>query len=91
MNIVDWYLECTSPTNPSIWPFQYLTICDWGDGITSAMKWTDPTNPIYRVNGDQYEEGSIEKVMNFECSSLKSWLEYWLDGLPLFTLGTQKK
>jgi len=87
MNLVDWYLECTNPSHESFWPRDYIVVIDWGDGITSAVKWTDPDSPVYRCNGDQYEEGSFEQVMKLESPSLKTWLQDWLNGLPLFYLG----
>lgn len=87
MNLVDWYLECTRPSNSSVWPREYIDVCNWGDGITSAVKWTDPGSPVYRCNGDQYEEGSFEQVMKMESPALKTWLENWLDGRPMFSLG----
>ncbi len=84
MSLVDWYQECIHFSNGTVWPREFIDICNWGDGITSALKWTDPDSPVYRCHGDRYDEGPFERVMKMESPSLKTWLANWLDGLPLF-------
>ena len=80
MNLVDWYLERVNTTHPDYppWPRQLITICDWGDGITSELDWTKPDYSVYRFNGDLYEEGPFEDVMRLEAVSLRGWLEDWI-------------
>jgi SMI1/KNR4 family protein SUKH-1 len=89
MNLVDWYLERVNATHPDYppWPRQFITICDWGDSITSELDWTQPDCPIFRFNGDRYEVGPFENVMKLEALSLRAWLEGWLSGQSLFELG----
>jgi hypothetical protein len=93
MNLVDWYLEGINNMHPDYppWPRQFITICDWGDGIGSELDWTDPQGPIYRFNGDWYDDGPFESVMRFEAPSLQSWLEDWLNDRPLFERGRISK
>jgi len=87
LNLVDEYLEMTHHTLPDYppWPPRILTVCDWGDGITSVLNANDPVCPVLRFHGDKYEEGPWEKVMITEASSLQEWIEDWLDNKPLFS------
>ncbi len=84
MNLADWYLESINNPHPDYppWPRQFITICDWGDGITSQLDWTNPQSPIFRFNGDMYNEGPFENIMKLEAPS-----EAWLNDRPLFELG----
>ena len=85
MNLVDWYFEGLNFKHPDYlaWPSEFLTICDWGDGITSALKWTDNNVPVFRVHGDRYEGGPWEAKMTLEAASLHTWLEDWLSERPM--------
>jgi hypothetical protein len=89
LNLVDWYLELMNHPHPDFppWPRQFITVCDWGCGITSLLDWTNPLYPVLRFNGDMYDEGPYENVMKVESASLQCWLEEWLMGSPLFELG----
>lgn len=85
MNLVDGYREGINFAEPDYpaWPRKFLVICDWGDGITSALKWTDVDVPVFRVRGDRYEGGPWEAVLVPEAASLHAWLEDWLSNRPL--------
>ena len=89
MNLVDWYLEGINHMHPDYppWPRQFITVCDWGDGIVSELDWTNPQGPIFRFNGDWYSDGPYEMVMRAEAPSLYSWLDDWLNDSPLFERG----
>jgi len=85
-NLVDAYQEAVGSQHPDlpVWPRRFLTICDWGDGITSLLDWTDPAGPITRLNADRYEDGPIDTVLQPEAPSLHGWLSDWLDGADRF-------
>jgi hypothetical protein len=87
-NLVDGYLEGINFVHPDYpaWPRQFITICNWGDNITSILEWTMPQNPVYRFNGDKYNEGPYENAMKLESLSFQIWFEDWLSGRPLFKL-----
>ena len=87
-NLVDGYLEGINFVHPDYppWPRQFITICDWGDSITSVLDWTAPQSSVYRFNGDKYDEGPLENVIKLESPALQTWLEDWLNGRPLFEL-----
>jgi hypothetical protein len=87
--LVDWYRDAMSFSHPDYppWPRKFLTVCDWGDSITSVLDWTDPAAPVSRFNGDQYEGGALDSVMKLEAPSLRDWLEEWVAGVHLFERG----
>jgi hypothetical protein len=87
-NLVDWYLEYTGFSHPDypVFPRQFLTICDWGDNITSMVDWTISKSPVFRFNGDKYDEGAFEKVINPESPSLQIWLEDWVSDKSMFQI-----
>jgi hypothetical protein len=86
LNLVELYQDGVNAGRPEPyrpWPAEYIDTCDWGCGITSALRWTDADAPVFRVHGDLYEGGPWEAVMMPEAGSLHSWLEDWLSGRPL--------
>ena len=88
-NLVDWYLQSTTKAPPGYppWPRFFVTICDWGDGITSLLNAADALGPIFRFRGDAYADGPWENVIKPEAPSMSVWLEEWLDNKPLFERG----
>ena len=86
LNLVDQYLTMINNAPPDYppWPQRFLTVCDWGDGITSVLDASDSAAPILRFRGDQYDGGPWESVMTAEAPTLYNWLEDWLDDQPLF-------
>jgi len=86
VNLVDGYLAGINFVHPDYppWPRQFITICNWGDSITSVLDWITSEGSVYRYNGDKYEQGPFEKVMTLESPSLQTWLEDWLNDHPLF-------
>jgi len=87
-NLVDWYLEGVSFSHPDYpaFPRRFITICDWGDNITSMIDWTILDSPVFRFNGDEYVDGSFENVIKPESPSFQTWLEDWLNDRSLFEL-----
>lgn len=88
INLVDGYLlgiNFVQADYPS-WPRQFITVCNWGDNITSMVNWTTPLSPVYRFNGDKYDTGPFESAIKLESLSLQTWLEDWLNDRPLFKL-----
>lgn len=86
-NLVDGYLDLVNknPGDTPPWPKYLITLCDWGDGITSLMSAASQTSPVLRFRGDQYPyEGPWEQVMSIEALSLHVWLDDWLRDRPLF-------
>jgi hypothetical protein len=87
-NLVDAYLEGVNFSHPDYpsFPRQFITICDWGDSITSMLDWTLSQSPVFRFNGDKYDEGPFESFIKPESPSLRTWLEDWLNDRPLFRM-----
>jgi hypothetical protein len=85
-NLVDWYLDLTNkaPAGYPTWPRCFVTLCDWGDGITSTLNAADPACRVFRFRGDLYQEGPFKDMMSIEALSLHAWLEDWVNDQPLF-------
>lgn len=87
------------PPPPALLPSRLYPLCEWGNGIRSALDAASPDAQVIRIDPNMPKAdvpARVPPALHFaraaevkqacwtESSSLAQWLTDWLDGQPLF-------